>query len=472
MKTKEQVTALLQKVGEVEAMAKEIETKEVADEKKKAAAVSGGTFGGGSSYPVVGRDSDEKKAMRYYGVGSIQELVRVNTGLSQFRNVPLEVRFIVTELKKSLDIARAVSQIFHTQKFDTFAEEEKNDRVQVVKSICDTNYGRNVLAARLKAFGSTVSGGGDEWVPTLIAENFIQEYELEHVLEQRFRSMPMRSNPFDLPVQNSVKKARKIAENTAITDTNFGTDKLRFTAIKIGEYYILPEELNEDSAVDFMPIAREEVIRSQVRAVEAAMLNGDDDGTHIDSDSQADAADIAEKFWKGLRRQALANSANGSTTDFGGAAITKPNLSAMRSAMGRFGVLPTELAWVAGSSVYQQFLSLADVSTVDKFGPQATVLQGALAAYQGIPILISEHMREDLNDSGVYDGTTTTKGGLLLVNLMRWYLGQRRPIVVKAQYDLPSQDRFLLASYQRKDFQGHAQGATEVSVSYGIDILV
>jgi hypothetical protein len=58
------------------------------------------------------------------------------------------------------------------------------------------------------------------------------------------------------------------------------------------------------------------------------------------------------------------------------------------------------------------------------------------------------------------------------VNLKRWYLGIRRPIVVKAMQDLPYYDRFLLASYQRKDFQGFTQSATEVSVSYGINIAV
>lgn len=470
MKTKSQVTALLQKVGEVETLAKEIETKAAADAERQKAA---NLLGGGSSYPIAGRDSDEKRAMRTFGVSSVKELVKVNTSDPRFRNVPMEQKFIVTELKKSLDISRAVAQIFHTQQFDKVADDEKADRTHAIKNILESSYyAKNVLAPRLKAFGSTVSGGGDEWVPTLIAENFIQEYELEHVLESRMRSIPMRSNPFDLPVQNAVKKARKIAENTAITDTNFGTTSLRFTAVKIGEYYILPEELTEDSAIDFMPLARDEVIRAQIRAVESAAINGDADGTHIDSDTQAGAADLAEKLWNGLRRQAIANSANGGTHDFGGAAVTKPNLSAMRAKMDKFGVLPTELAWISGASVYQQFLSLDDVSTVDKFGPQATVLRGALAAYQGIPILISEHMRENLNDNGVYDGTTLTKGGLLLVNLQRWYFGQRRPIVVKAQMDLPNQDRFLLASYQRKDFQGHVQGAAETSVVYGIDILV
>lgn len=473
MKTKAEVTALLQKVSEVEALLQDSQTKASETERTKAASVSGGSSTEPRhNYPIVGADSDEKKAMRYFGCGSVKELVKINTADPKFAMVPDACKYVVRELKKSLDYSRAISQMFYERQYDSVGEKEETDRIISVKSVLTHAYGRDVLAPRMKAFGSTVSGGGDEWVPTIISSNYIQEYVLEHVLESRFKSIPMRSNPFQLPVQSGVAKARKVAENTAATDTSFTTSVLTFTATKIFEYYILPEELTEDSAVDFLPVARDAVIMAQIKAVESADINGDDDGTHIDSDTQAAAANVAEKFWKGLRRQALANSVNGGTTDFGGAAITKTNLSAMRANMGKFGTLPTELLWVVGPAVYQQFLSLSDVSTVDKFGPQATVLRGALAAYQGIPIVISEHMREDLNDSGVYDGTTTTKGGVLLVNQSRWYQGQRRPIIIKAMPDLANQDRFLLASYQRKDFQGMPQSATEVSVSYGIDVLV
>lgn len=466
MKTKDQVQELLQGIEKVENLARKIE-----DSKFKSI-VKPSHQEPTMSYPIVGAESDEQRAMRAFGVGHIKDLVRVNTGAARFKHVPSNLKFVVRELKQSLDMSRMISQMYHERQFDAVTSDEKADRTIRCKSLLSHRYGKEVLAPRFKAFGSTVSGGGDEWVPTLIAESYIEEYELDFVLEQRFRSIPMKSNPFELPVQSGVKRARKIAENTAITDTSFTTTKLTFTATKLGEYYILPEELSEDSAVDFLPIARDEVVRAQVRAVETADINGDSDGTHLDSDTQAAAADVAEKIWDGLRKKAIVNSANGGTQDFGGAAVTEPNLRDMRANLGKFGVNPTELLWIAGPAVYQQMQALPSVKTIDVFGPMATVLKGALSAYQGIPIVTSEFMRETLNDNGVYDSVTLTKAGLLLVNTQRFYHGQRRPIVVKAQYDLPNQDRYLIASYQRKDFQGHVQSATETSVCYGIDILV
>jgi hypothetical protein len=59
---------------------------------------------------------------------------------------------------------------------------------------------------------------------------------------------------------------------------------------------------------------------------------------------------------------------------------------------------------------------------------------------------------------------------MLLVNMTRWYIGNRRPIQVRLMMDLPYQDRWLLASYRRVAFKGFDQSALETSVVYGYNI--
>lgn len=418
-------------------------------------------------------DSLESRTLKYFGVDHPAKLLRINTEAPKFARVPEEHKHAVKQLKEAADVSRFIAQIFQGAPADRLGgDHEGVDYIARVKGLAESSYAKSELVPRLKAFGSTVVGGGDEWVPTLISQNYIEEYQLDKVLESRFQSVNMPSNPYEQPVQSGLTKARIIAENTAISGSNFTTSKLTFSATKLGEYNILPEELTEDSAPDVLGAARAAVLDAQIRAVESAILNGDNDGTHIDSDTQAAGADVAEKAWKGLRRQALANSANGSTLDFGNAAITEANLRTLRGRMKKFGVNPSELLMIIGPVAYQQLLGLTSVATVDKFGPNAAILKGALSAYQAIPIVISEHMRENLSETGVYDGVTTNRAGIVLVNMRRWWVGIRRPIMVKAMADLPNQDRFLLASYQRKDFQGMAQGANEVSVAYGYNIAV
>jgi len=462
MLTKEQLEGILKdqeetkkKIGEIETKAKALEEENV---KLK------------SQVSVVGSrsDSDESRCLRYFGVAHPKELLSINVADRKFARVPEELKHVAINFKKSVDIARFTAQMFHGAPLD--GNTKSDIQLARVNNILDTYFGKHVLAPAIKAFGSTVSSGGDEWVPTAISSSYIDEYQLERVLEQRVKVIAMPTNPFDIPAVAAGSTARKATEGTIMTAGQFTTKKLTVSAVKLAEYYEIPEELNEDSAPDFLAAGRDHVVKAQKNAVETALINGDDDGTHIDSDTQAGAADLAEKIWKGWRRQALANSANDVCVDFTNAVADETKLTSIRAAMGKFGKNEKELVWIVGTSVYTQMLNFDTVVTIDKFGPMATVLQGALAAWQGIPIVCSEYMREDLNASGVYDGVTMTQGAMLLVNMTRWYLGNRRPIQIKVMQDLPYHDRWLMASYRRCGFIGHAQGAVEKSVAYGYNI--
>jgi hypothetical protein len=195
-------------------------------------------------------------------------------------------------------------------------------------------------------------------------------------------------------------------------------------------------------------------------------------------DSDVTSASDARKAWKGLRKLGLAAS---STVDFTGGGVTKLGLDAMRKKMGKYGVNPNELVYIAGSSGYSQMLNIEEVTTLEKFGPSATILKGSLSAYRGSGIIVSEFVREDLSDAGVYDGVTTNRTYLILVNAKRFYMGQRAPIRVQVKPDARAEyDRWQLVSYQRCAFSGHKQAgealagggtSTERSVVVGIDIL-
>lgn len=439
-------------------------------EQEKASLIASKGFGGTTG---ANTNSDEQRALRFFGKSHPRDLMEVNVGEKKFSRVPDELKYLVLNFKKTVDVSRMISQMFNGDPVDFIGASEKKDRIGNCKGILNTHFGKEVLAPMIKAFGTGVSGGGQEWVPTAISSTYLEEFELRRVLESRFGSINMPTNPFKMPKISGVTKARKATEGqTGFTAGQFGTDDIEFSATKLEEFYVLPEELSEDSAPDFMAAGRDEVVRAQERAVESAILNGDNDGTHIDSDTQGFGADVAEKIWNGLRKLALANSANGVTTSFGAATLTEALLRTLRASLGKFGSDVENLIWIAGPSVYTQFLALPSVVTIDKMGPMATVLKGALAAYQGIPILNSEWMREDLNATGVYDGITTNKAGLVLVRADRFMIGNRRPIKVKLMEDLPGNDRWLLASYRRVDFKGHTQSATEKSVGYGYNIAL
>ena len=415
--------------------------------------------------------SSERKLLDSFGAKSVKDLLEVNIASPRFGHVSNELKSAALQLKTDFDCARLAAQIFHNA-----PARGTDENPTPVQGILETSYAKSCdLKGRLKAFGSTVTGQGDEWVPTAISSTYMEEMHLEHKLASLFKTVPMASNPFQLPVQTDSKKARLVGEGSAATDVSFGTEKLNFDAKKFMEYYILPEELNEDSAPAILELARREVVAAQIRAIESAIINGDLTGTHMDSDITGSAA---EKGFRGLRKAALAA---GSTVSFSGGAVTKDGLNAMRKLMGKYGVNPRSLAWIFGPSVYAQAQKLDIVESLQNFGPNATVLTGALGIYNGISVLVSEHCREDLNTSAVYDGITTTMSAPLLVNLERFYLGMRRPIRVLAAMDArPEYDRWQLVSYSRQAFVGHKQAgelyasgstSTERSVVVGGNLL-
>jgi len=455
----------LANLDEIDSKLTELETKKQELETAKAAAIAAKSY----TPPVVGGSSNSIEAMtlRSFGVSHPGQLLKIDTSAPQYAHVPVEHKHVAINFKKSFEVGRFSAQIFNGEPLDLIGDNEKKDRAGRVKSILETRWGKEVLAPAIKAFGTGVSGGGAEWVPTGMAANYIPEFNLEHLIEKQFVQVPMPTNPFDMPKINSGTKARIATQGAAMTGGQFSTAKITLSATKLAEYYELPEELDEDSAPDFLLAARAEVMEAQIKASESAIINGDDDGTHIDSDTQAGAADLAEKAWKGLRRQALANSA---TVTFANATVTEAKLASMFALGGKFFTDPNGQIIIVGPNVIQQILTLPSVVTVDKMGPNATVLKGQLGSYQGRPIIVSQHMREDLNASGVYDGITLDRASIVLVNAKRFMFGQRRPIMIKVQQDLAYQDRWLVASYRRAAFNGHAQSASEKSVVLGINI--
>ena len=463
MATLEEINA---KGAELDSKIKALDTKvkEIEDAKTE-------VLGGGGNYHDVftsnkSGSSHEAKAARAFGVPHVKNLLGINVNHARYGMVDTSYKSAVLQLKESIDISRWISQIFHG--------DPKDNESQLLQPkamhIFDSYYAKQELMPILKAFDSTTAGAGLEWVPTATATQYQEEFELERKLSTLVQSMSMPTDPFNLPVQTDVTIARITAENTAITGTNFGTAKITWNATKLGEFYPLSEELNEDSAPNIMAVARSEVGLAQDRAKETIILNGDTTGPHMDSD--VTVASDARKLAKGLRKLALQNTANGGTVDFAVASVTTAKLDEMRVNMSKFGINVRDMIYVFSPSTYNQAVQLAEVSTVEKFGQQATILSGALAAFRGIPVIISEYQREDTNATGVYDGVTTDRGMVTLFNKKRFWVGQRRNVRIRVMQDLSDQDRWLLSSYQRMDFQGHVQSATEVSVVQGYNVAI
>jgi len=267
-----------------------------------------------------------------------------------------------------------------------------------------------------------------------------------------FPVIQLPTNPWEMPIEGADATAYLVAEPTGdaaskVTASTPGSKKVQFDAEIFGARTLFSRSLDADSAIAVLPYTRNKLVRAFVDAEERAILDGDADGTHQDSDVTAGDARTA---WDGLRKKALAET----NVDGGNAAVTLSNFRAVRKAMRKWGLNPADLVVICPVKVYYQLLDLAEVKTLDVFGPQATVLNGQLGALDGIPIIVSEHGREDLNANGVYDGTTTNRTYLLVVNRGEWALGQRMALDIEVD-DSIYREAFqrVVVGFMREDFQ-------------------
>jgi HK97 family phage major capsid protein len=321
-----------------------------------------------------------------------------------------------------------------------------------------------------KAINVTTSTQGANWVPTELSADVVDKFRLALKVGALFKRIQMPTNPYDVPIAGSDASAYLVPESTSDTATKItasqpSTNKLRLSAQKLAARTIFSEESSEDMITPVLPWLKDNLATVMAQSFENALINGDFTSVvHMDADS--DVSSNVRKAYNGLRRQAKTGAVTQSVSSFSTASVRT-----IRTAMGKYGVDPRQLAWIVSPKGYQKMVGLAEVQTVDKYGPAATILSGELAKFDGIPILVSEHVREDLNATGYYDSTTTDNSVIILVWLPGFWIGDRRMMTLKTFEDIQV-DQTVLVTTMRAAFDSPHDEAVEKIVNIGYDLAM
>lgn len=388
------------------------------------------------------------KNLRKFGVKSLDELVKINTAEKKFAYMGDEDLAVVKQLKEDVDVCIMTEKILGI-------------------AVKDQKYFQSNCEFTLKALGIEPGNSGYEWIPTIVADSYIDEYNLARKVSSLFFEVKMPSNPYKWPVLTNGAIARKVGQASAINKQKFDTDNtIQFDATKLAGRYELPEELNEDSAPDVVKAIRQELMEGQEKAMEIAILESDSAAAFhvlsqlpdvaVGTTIASIAAESCEVTFDGIRLRlfnADAIAGVSAAVNCGGSAVSETELNGARGKMGKFGVDPSQLAIIVGPKVYNQMLNLDDVRTLDKYGAKATVLSGELAKYEGIPVIVSEYCREDLDATGRNLLVTDNTGSVIFVNRKRWFTGLRRPVQYRVERNKTEFDVLDMVSFSRKAFQ-------------------
>ena len=340
------------------------------------------------------------------------------------------------------------------------------------RSLKSWNRFNSVAGDYVKALEAATSGQGNDWVPTDFSNQLYELVRLSGKVVPLFPAFDMPSSPYKLPVQIGRLTSFKHAEQTGDTgqtkipvgDTANITGNAVFTAQGHAVRVLTSKDLEEDSIVPMLPFLQNEIVKTLAEGREDAILNGSTTATHEDAD--VTSASDRRKLWNGLRILALNNSYK---VDIG--TFNTANLRLIRKKMGRFGVTPGDLAWIVDVSAYIQMLGLAEVITMEKYGPDATIVKGELAKFDGIPVIVSEWVRSGLNASGVQDGSTTTKTTVTLVNRNSFAFGTRRGVNIQLLKELYAEsDQDAMVVRERVDFEPIYPIASNTIVGSGYNL--
>ncbi len=339
-------------------------------------------------------------------------------------------------------------------------------------------FSRQLLGAMTRAaMDSTTAGSGDELVATLEARELWQDVNLQTLVAPIIPTFPMPSNPFEVPRQLGDVSFYPGTENAATTSTALTTGRTTLTAYELVGQVPYSFTLEEDGVIAMLPEIRAGLVRNVAEVLDDIVLNADTTATNnINADGAALTTSSAGKAhwllgYDGIMHLPLVD--NTAQAINHNAAVSDEMFNKLRAKLGKYGARPSQLAWIMDVNTFIRAQSVDQFRTMDKLGPNATVLTGMLGAVEGIPVIVSEQMPPADADGKVTDGASTnTKGRLLLVNRTQWAQGFRRELRIDVDRDTQKRQTVVTVSFRHAlaERSGARDSATHTGLQYNISL--
>ncbi|MCK4518117.1 phage major capsid protein, partial [Candidatus Babeliales bacterium] len=365
----------------------------------------------------------------------------------------------------------------HRERFKSGAEVQK-DMSRIKESLVKLiNYYDPSIDT--KAFSTGTSSYGSDWALTIPSPQMFDLYDLNRGLEAEFTHYTLKGKTDTYPLKTShghAWSADTAASNNPdrYKKTDITTGAVVFTAGKMTYDVVADEEgIEGDSIVQIVPILRQEIAFGLADGMEDALINGDNTATHQDTGLTATDMYTRDRFM-GLRWKAAADSktfdtqSSSATVGDGTTAFTAKDVRYLRILADKMGVKPSEFRYVVPINGYFKMLNMTEFSQPGTYGSGASWLTGYLNNADGVPLIISEHMWNNMNTSGVYDNSTKTHSGILGFNKTGFVVGDRRLMMIEFEKDIHTGQWSFVGSI-RKDFQ-KVVASTLYPVAYGYKI--
>ena len=321
----------------------------------------------------------------------------------------------------------------------------------------DTNYGKGVMEKVNAHSGVGVSSADFEQV---VSTNIERDIQNELVLAPLFREITMTSANQIIPILPDSGYAEFTSNQTASGSSPHGNLAERgdaynpgsaggidltertLSTVKLISQSFLGNETEEDAIMPILPLIRESMVRSHARAIENAILAGNNSANGVFSSGS----------FNGLIQLATADgNTTTSGTAFASESLTAANLLDMRKAMGKYGINPAEVLYIVNQKEYFNLLSDAEFQDANLVGDMATKLSGEIGQVFGSRILVCDE----------FATPAVSKVHAVSVYPRNYVMPRLRGVTIESDYEVANQRRVLVAS-QRLGFTDLIDGVTSV----------
>ena len=293
----------------------------------------------------------------------------------------------------------------------------------------------------------------------IVSTNIERDIQNELVLAPLFREIAMTSANMIIPILPDSGYAEFASAQTASGSSPHGnlaergdaygapfggvdmTERTLSTKKLISQSY-LGNETEEDAILPILPLIREQMVRSHARAIENAILAGDDaDGAFGTSGAS----------FEGLLHLARNDSdyTQPSGTFAAGDSVTAADLLGLRKNMGKYGVNPADVVYIVSQDVYYNLLEDAEFQDANLVGDMATKLSGEIGQVFGSRVLLCDE----------FATKAAAKFNAIAVYPRNYVMPRLRGVTIESDYEVANQRRVLVAS-QRLGFTDLIDGAT------------
>jgi HK97 family phage major capsid protein len=278
-----------------------------------------------------------------------------------------------------------------------------------------------------------------------VSLNMEAEIRRKLVVAPLLRAINMKTNVMTIPVNPEAGTA------TWITNAQFGTTnspgaaqthqlkEITLNAYKVSTMEYMNFEEEEDSLLVLLPIVRDAMVRRVARAMDKAYLMGAGSGADpVKGLSIYDATSVV------------------TPTNTGAASVA--NLRALRKDLGAWGLDPADVTYIVSTEVYYDLLDDTLFQTMDKVGPQATLLTGQVGQIGNSPVLVSA---EFPTKAGGANNASTNIGALAFA-AGNFIAGNQRGLRFDTQDLAETQRKVMVASLRT--------GLTQTTTNLGMGV--